>query len=114
MDDIYPNRITTRYLEAHEWELLERAYNDNGWFIPTDEEWLAFRGCMSLIDVRRGYGLINDDINSLQIGLPNLRINNHGRKAIELRRQGKHYETGKPAEWDDIKPFLIEDGWITD
>lgn len=90
-------RINCENLTPQEWELLRDAENEgragDGWFTPTPEQWLAVRGTLALVEIRRGFEV--KDENTIQLGVAQIRLNNRGAAALEALKESKFYTYGK-------------------
>jgi len=100
-------RINGANILPEEWALLEKAYQLESWFLPTDEDWLAVRGVLALVDIRRGYKPIGDD--NYQLGVANLRINGFGEAALLMHRQGERFFYGNPLSAEDFEELVFND-----
>ena len=95
MTEDIAGRINCENLTQEEWEALDQISSYNGgWLTPTDAQWLAVRGLLALVDLRRGFQELPD--GGLQLGVAQVRINAHGRKAMDLHRRGQVYRHGAP------------------
>jgi len=118
MDDVTKGRINTENLTPEEWKLLETAERLAWWFTPTDEEWLACKGVLALVDVRRGYEISPSEAELtggdvvLQFGVAQIRINEHGQQALYYHARGQFYQVGEPMTSAEIDVLLEEDGLL--
>lgn len=104
--DINPGRINCKNITPEEWKLLERLSQHRGWLIPAPADWLAVRGVLALVEIRRGFKPSDDDDDATQIGWPQLKINPHGIKALAERAAGRVYVTGTPITWEALERKL--------
>lgn len=102
MNDVSNGRINCENLTPDEWRMLEFAELADGWFTPDDAQWLAVRGTLALVTIRRGFEVKEGGL-SVQFGVAQIRINDHGKMALQKRRQGEVYRIGKPTEWEDFE-----------
>lgn len=108
MQDLTNGRINTNNLTSAEWDLVDLAYYVD-WFTPSDDEWLLVRNLLGLFDLRRGYSINDENVLNpvLQAGTAQIRLNEHGREAWELKDEtGKFYQLGKPNTLDDFAPHM--------
>lgn len=118
MEDVTGGRINAANITEAEWKLLKTANDLSWWFTPTDDEWLACRGVLALIDVRRGYkvdppiaAIAGGDVK-IQFGEAQIKINEHGRLALIYRDSGQVYQHGEPMTQEAIDDLLQADGLI--
>jgi hypothetical protein len=115
MEDVTGGRINAEHITDAEWKLLEEAKKLSWWFTPTDAEWLAARGVLALVDVRRGYridpplGMLTGGKVKIQFGEAQIRINEHGKMALYHRERGEIYQHGEPMTQAEIDRLLDED-----
>jgi hypothetical protein len=93
-------RINAEHLTTEEWALLEKAAKEDGYFIPTDDDWLAVRGVLAMVDIRRGFK--EEKTGVIQLGWANIRINEHGREALAHRANGTVYRSGEKLSYQDV------------
>jgi hypothetical protein len=114
MEDVLNRiRINCGNLTPEEWVLLETldGYGDS-WVVPTPEEWAQVPGVLALVDIRRGYDC--KTIDDYEFGYANIRINEHGVKALAERKEGRVYQHGKPTSQKDLDRIETKDNcWTT-
>jgi hypothetical protein len=109
MDDVLNHlRINCAHMLPQEWRTLQQAAEVGDWFKPSTLQWVAVQGILALVDIRRGYDLKPD--GTVQFGLAQICINEHGLKALEELAAGRIYELGEPATEDDVVRVLEADG----
>lgn len=113
MDDVLKRfRINCNNLTSDEWMLLETLELYSGsWVVPTADEWLQVPGVLALVDIRRGYDCKTD--GDYEFGYANIRINEHGLKALELRKKGDIYEFGPKTTQKDLDRIEAQDQCYT-
>lgn len=108
MDDVLNRlRINCNHLLPQEWRTLQQAAEIGDWFNPSTLQWVAVQGILTLVDIRRGYTINSETI---QFGTAQIRINEHGLKALKALAAGEVYEFGDPATEADVVRVLKADG----
>lgn len=98
-------RINCANLTPEEWRLLEfAALVDGWWFTPDDAQWAAVRGTLALVEIRRGYEV--KDAETVQFGVAQIRLNQHGKNALVYRANGIVYQVGEPMTWEDFERLV--------
>jgi hypothetical protein len=106
-------RINSANITNQEWTVLLKVYNlaadfRNGWYTPSPQDWLQVRGLLGVLEIRRGYEI--DKEGTLQLGVAQIRLNEHGFKACWHMLKGETYVSGKRMGNEDIAKMLIADG----
>ena len=116
MEDVLNRiRINSANVTNDEWALLQVIYYTYGtsWVVPTAEEWKQVAGVLALVDIRRGYDCQTE--GDYEFGTANIRINEHGIKALQAREKGEVYKFGKPTNQKDLDRIESNDRcWTTE
>src|SRR5687767_4275529 len=88
-------RINSANITNQEWNVLLKVYNQKGdfrkaWYTPTPQDWLFVGG--------------------LQLGIAQIRLNEHGLNAVWHHLKGEIYISGPAMTETSIKAMLIADG----
>lgn len=110
MDDLTNGRINCGNITDGEWGILETISTD--WQVPTPMQWAALINLLGLVDIRRGYSLVEDGAFKgeyyIQGGTAQIRLNEHGEKALEYHARGENYYHGTPNTYDDFRPHMSD------
>lgn len=105
-------RINSEHLTPEEWQLLAELSGktalDTGeylWIVPTEKQWAACIGLLAMVEIRRGARVMD---RGIQLGYAQIRLGEHGKKALEAKAQGRVYTYGDKLSTSDAKRLMVE------